>query len=58
VGADDGGLGSRPIREETASPSAETAALSKQWHTTHQPIKAWRIQRSRDGQQRRDTRRE
>jgi hypothetical protein len=58
VEADDGGLGSCSILEEATNPSAETAALSKVWHTTQQPIKAWRIQRSRDRQKRRGTQRE
>jgi hypothetical protein len=58
VGADDGGVGFCPIREEATNPSAETAALLMGWHTTNQPIKAWRIQRSRDRQKRRGTRRE
>jgi hypothetical protein len=55
VGSNDGGLGSCPIREEAMNPSAETAALSKVWHTTNQPIKAWQIPRSRDRQKRRGT---
>jgi hypothetical protein len=58
VGSNDGGVGFCPIREEATNPSAETAALLMGWHTTNQPIKAWRIQRSRDRQKRRGTRRE